>query len=246
MSFFNRIVGAGVGAYLMLLHFKRLDLHDLFRGKRVAIVGPASSVYKIENGPWIDEFDVVIRINKAPYQLSDDKKKWLGSKTDLLLHSFFENDFSGGGPLNFELYRKLKIKYVVNPRNSPDGWRTVFNYYKKYRHPQVVYTVARSAFLRMQEPFGKFRPTTGFAALYFALTSPCKECFITGFTFFRTPYMTGYRDGLIAVEQNLKYIKDKGIHDPDLEYSQFKILLKQSTGAVKLDQELEAIVNSGQ
>ena len=135
----KKVIRAAKGAALLPRYTKILDPAKIFAGKRVAIVGPAQSLFKEANGSYIDQFDYVIRINKAPYSLTDERAPHQGTRTDILFHSFYENNETGGGPLDFALYHKKKIRYVVNPRNNLVGWRMTFNFYKKYLQKEVTY-----------------------------------------------------------------------------------------------------------
>lgn len=233
------------GLVLMLLRLRTLQ-YDLLKGKRVAIVGPAPSATGTGLGDYIDKFDVVIRLNKAPYQLIKGMyKEDIGTKFDILMHSYLENELSGGGKLDFSLYEQLGIQYVVNPIPTKFGKRLIFNFYKKYIKPSKTYIVPSGEFKRMVERFGQYRPTTGFGALFFLLNSPLQELYITGFTFFKTAtYAAGYRDHLMDSKANDDHIKQTKQHDPDLEYTVFTELLreKHNLERVIVDAELARIL----
>ena len=47
---------------------------------KVIIVGNSPNVLKHQNGKWIDDFDVVIRINRC---ITKGFEKFIGSKTDI-------------------------------------------------------------------------------------------------------------------------------------------------------------------
>jgi len=241
----TRYYNAFRGFLLLLRNTRRFDT-NILTGKRIAIVGPASSAYQTNRGKYIDGFDYVIRINKSPLLLKDGKYEAdIGKRLDILFHSFFENDFSGGGPLDFELYDALGVEYVINPIPTFFGKRVTFNFYKKYLQPRVVYGLAPEPYAEAVKAFGRFRPTTGFCALKMALEAEFSELFITGFTFFKTAYGSGYRDALKDVETNKKYINDSNIHNPDIEYEQFKVILaanrhKRITTDIQLKQILAA------
>jgi hypothetical protein len=243
MAFFRKLYRALYGLILTMQYTRRFD-SSILKNKRIAIVGPASSAYNTNRGAFIDAFDFVVRINKAPLLLKDGKSKHdIGAKTDILFHSFFENDFSGGGPLDFTLYDALGIKYVINPIPTFFGKRVTFNFYKKYLLKRVVYTLPPGPYREAVKPFGKFRPTTGFCSLKMVLESDFSELFITGFTFFRTAYGDGYRDALKDVNVNKKYIAESNIHNPDIEYDQFKVMLKQNERKnIVVDRELRLIL----
>ncbi|MFD1003007.1 glycosyltransferase family 29 protein [Ohtaekwangia kribbensis] len=243
MKFLIKLYRALLGFVLMLRFTKRFD-KSILEKKRIAIVGPASSAMNTNRGEFIDAFDFVIRINKSPLVVRDGKfKKDIGSKIDILFHSFFENEFSGGGPLDFNLYNQQGIRYVINPIPTYFGWRVTFNFYKKYLLSQVVYYLPSAPYKQVIGAFGKFRPTTGFCALKEAMESDFSELFITGFTFFKTAYGDGYRDALKDVNVNKKYIVDSNIHNPDIEYEQFIVMLKANPHkTIFVDKELKQIL----
>ena len=241
----KKITSAFKGLVLTIINTKKFDV-QLLKDKRVAIVGAASSAYNSNKGEYIDGFDYVIRVNKAPLLLKEGKGlNDIGTKIDILFHSFFENEYSGGGPLDFELYDKLGVRYVINPIPTYFGYRGIFNFYKKYLLPRKVYTLDYAPYRRLEKAFGKFRPTTGFCALHTALESDFKELFITGFTFFKTAYADGYRDTMKQAEQANKYIKESNIHNPDIEYQEFKkLLVKNSFKRIEMDETLKQILKN--
>src|SRR5690606_996488 len=97
------------GFWLFMTCAKIFNPIDFFSNKRVAIVGPADSAYERENGDYIDAFDYIIRINKAPSSWIRENEKFTGTRTDIWYHSFFENEESGGGPLSPELLKERGI-----------------------------------------------------------------------------------------------------------------------------------------
>lgn len=236
------------GFLLWIIHSRSLDINGLLKGKRVAIIGAASSAFHTGKGEYIDGFDIVIRINKAPMLLQDGKwKDDIGSRTDILFHSFYENMESGGGPLDFKLYDSLGIKYIVNPVAAYKGYRVTFNFYKKYLSNRIVYSLHRKVYRGIQEKLGNFQPTIGFCALLASLQTDFTELYLTGFTFFRTPFGDGYRNQMKESVQVQNYIKKSGLHDPDLECKVFsEILGTLRHRNVIMDDALKSIIQMEQ
>ena len=229
-----------------MLFFTRIFRPEkIFKGKRVAVIGPADSAFDKKNGNFIDGFDYVIRINKAAHSLTASKSEFIGSKTDILFHSFFENKISGGGPLDLYLFNKLNIKYLINPRSNFKSYRRTFNFFRKYKQNHKVFHLSKSLYKNMILPFGELRPTIGYTALYAALNSECEMLFISGFTFFKTPYSGGYRVQLADVNKSLNHLQKEGYHDVELEYSLFKENLKfKKCKTLLLDDKLNEILAS--
>ncbi len=219
---------------------------EILSGKRIAIIGPADSAYGRGEGKFIDNFDIVVRLNKAPFLIEKGTAiQDIGSKTDILFHSFFENEFSGGGPLNFDLYRSIGISYVVNPIPTYFGLRVIFNFYKKYKISESVFVLSQREYRKIEKPFGGNRPTTGFCCLQAIMQSDFSELYISGFTFFKTPYGDGYRDQIAALDKVKEHIKNSTKHNPDIEFTLFKQLLRaHSKKMIKLDPVLEAIIHN--
>jgi len=241
MILVNKVLNALRGLYLMAGNVK-LFPRKMLRQKRIAIVGPASSAYGTQLGNHIDNYDIVVRINKAPLLIRDGKgTEDIGTKTDILFHSFFENEYSGGGALDLDLYHKLGIKYIVNPIPTYFGHRVTFNFFKKYLVKQTIFTLPLGAYQREAKRFGKYRQTTGFCALKYLMDSDFSELYITGFTFFRTAYADGYRDAMRSKEATQQYIEKMKIHNPDIdEFVRIYHLNKDKN--IVLDQELEELV----
>lgn len=208
-------------AFLMLSSLRSFDPKEEFKGKRVAIIGAADSAFKEKKGDFIDGFDIVIRVNKAPHAWDREKAEYIGSKFTHLYHSFFENNFSGGGPIDWEYFHRLGIEKVINPNNTSRGLKAHFNYYKRHLSGEKTYMLNRSRSKYYHHLLNGFIPTVGFSALMSVLNSDCKEIYITGFTFFQTPYAKGYRKKLEDMNANRKHIERQGLHDPDLELQEF-------------------------
>lgn len=234
------------GIILMLNYTKMFNPNKIFKGKRIAIIGAADSAFKEENGEYINGFDFIIRVNKAPHSLTPEKFKYIGNRTDILLHSFYENSNSGGGPIDLELYNRQGIKYIINPNNNFKGLRVHLNYFKRNLNKVATYILQKNIYGKMTREFSQWTPTIGYSALFIALNAPYREIFITGFTFFKTPYANDYRDHFKDMERNKEHIRNQAIHNPDIELKQFikelNIAFKKNPN-IKMDRTLSNIVD---
>ncbi|HET7361052.1 MAG TPA: hypothetical protein VFI78_03880 [Salinimicrobium sp.] len=233
-----------LGSTYMIFCLKIFRPKREFLGKRIAIIGAADSAFAEKKGSYIDDFDIVIRINKAPHSWNAEKSAFIGSKFTYLFHSFYENNFSGGGPIDRNLYKKLDIKKVVNPNFSRKGLRTHLNFYKRHRAPITTYILPKKNYGKLSRELEGFIPTVGFSALSAVLGEKCKEIYITGFTFFKTPYAKGYRAELADFEANKKHITAQGLHDPEMEFELFKKEVDRSPCSnIHFDNELSKLLN---
>ena len=242
----NKYFNAIIGLLILPIGIKIFNSKKILMSKRIAIIGSADSAFEIENKDYIDDFDYVIRINKAIHNWKKDSEKFIGTKTDILLHNMYENLESGGGPIDFKLFQNHKISYLLNPKYNYEGFRLTFNFYKKYLKLKPIFLLDRKTSIFCLNLFSKpLVPTMGFFGLYIGLVSECEELFITGFTFFKTPYAVGYRDHLVDMKANEQHIKSQGLHNPDLEYNLFcKLLLESKVKKIYLDSKLFQILTS--
>ncbi len=246
MDKIKKLPKAIIGFFLMIFRIRNFNPEKIFSGKRIAVVGPADSAYDEFKGAYIDQFDYVIRINKALITWKPENEKYIGTKTDILVHSFLEDEFTGGGQMDFDLFCKYKVKYVLNAKHNFKNYRDIFNVYKKYLTRNKVYLLSKQKVKDCEFFFNKhgFGPTNGFRAIFMVMNAKPKEIYITGFTFYKTPYANGYRDQLKDMTINLEHMKKRGAHNPDLEYSVFLKLLNSSEGKVILDSSLSKIVKN--
>ena len=209
----------------------------------MAVIGPASSAYEEENGEYIDNFDVVVRINRALWQMEkkDHETKYVGSKTTLLFHQLMEESLHTG-ELNYELLHKYGLEHLVFSRSTTrSGLRKVMQYYAAYPDAYPITLLDKDLYARLSEPFNtpRLKPTNGYNALFTVLESNFRELYISGITFYRTPYAKGYRDNADSYQQLL----DKGWHNPDIEFKNFKKKLNSIRRKnVILDRGLESIL----
>jgi hypothetical protein len=241
----KKVIHAIRGLILAVTHIRVFPLHR-FRGKRIAVVGPASSAFNTGKGAYIDGFDIVVRVNKSALTVDAGKHAVdIGARTDVLFHCFLENMHSGGGKLDFEMYKRQGIRDVINPRYEWTGLRNSFNFYKKYLAPQRTYVLPHKLYADIDRSLGQYRPTTGYSALCTLLEADFSELYITGFTFFKTAYGDGYRDDMQQAQQARDFMLSVGLHNPDKEYEEFKKRLARHAGKnVQVDAGLRAILST--
>lgn len=232
---------------LMLFSLKLFKANKEFKNKRIAVIGAADSVFKQKNGKIIDGYDIVIRVNKAPHSWKQNDKEYLGSKFNLLYHSFFENNFSGGGPIDWEYFDLLGIEKVINPIHTKKGLTAHLNYYRRHQKFKDTYMLSSKDYRQASKELQGYKPTIGYMALSTVLNSRCKEIFITGFTFFKTSYAKGYRDELQDIYVNKTHIEQQGLHNPELEFQAFKKALSASPcKSILMDEDLLRILQQGE
>lgn len=140
--------------------YKKLeDVLDFIRGKSVAIVGNAKSLFSTRYGEEIDSHEVVIRFNKGFIY----DKNAQGTKTDILILACILRDDERKG---------FHAKYVINRSRS-------------YQNP-VNFTISNEDRARLKNILGS-QPSTGFMAIDMCLYAEAKSIDLYGFDWEDTP-----------------------------------------------------------
>ena len=217
-----------------------------YKNKRIIIIGPASSSTNYLNGDEIDEFDIILRINKSTAIVPGMKDK-IGSRTDILYHCCDENKTYGGGHILPELLKEQKNLAVLFTYYDLS---VIANVYKlSYLYPKVRFCITeKELYVDLAKKYSAKMPTTGLQALNHVLAADFKELHITGFTFFKTPYAAGYRDNHQAASSATMLAKSTGNHDPDDELRIFNELYSDRVKHKKifLDSTLSQIIEQHQ
>lgn len=160
---------------------------EYLKGKSVVLVGPASTLLGQGMGPWIDGHDVVVRINHAwplPKHLARD----VGTRTDILYHN-----------LNPKKQR-LRKKDIIAMHQSGVQWvvSTHPAVRARYRRRQQLLRRLSGRYVRFRAvPLSvkkRLRPHVGSAnggliAIVDLLRYPIARLYVTGFSFYTTPYL---------------------------------------------------------
>lgn len=218
-------------------------------GRSVAVVGPADSVFDNELGDFIDSFDDVVRINQAIETRSSDNRRFLGDRTTILFHTLDEDSTVGCKPIDRTRWVKAGVKQVVIPSCDKRLAKKAIAVSNRDVGGPPFYRPRLQGDRSLRNDLGPSCrwPTTGMSAIYHVLTARCRSVYITGFTFYRSRYMGGYRDAFVEPEVSRRWIKQCGNHDPDAELRLLHRLLLgalEPARTVQLDPRLTSILNS--
>lgn len=219
--------------------------HDWFNNKRIAIIGGADSVLKQKQGNYIDDFDVVVRINKG-VELIDKQKEYVGTKTDILFHSFLENPKDiGSSPITADLWKKHKVQHIIYSKDyriAKEGIYDIILFGKKSGGKTKFSTLPEDLYKKSLDVLAPQRPTTGFIALNTILSCNPRELYISGITFFKTPHNGIYRPENIE-EFKKNFNRSPKSHNPEKEFAYFKNLYFKNKSIIKLDNVLDEIIS---
>lgn len=198
--------------------------HDLFRGKRVIIVGPAQTVYDDLKDTDVDGFDVVVRMNSG-LTLAKRNQAVLGTRTDVLFHNLNEDGVRSATAIPVEVLHTHGVRFCVFPHWSFKGSKArVYRKQQELEGSGIALRVPPVRFCsRLRHDLDDHQPTVGTSAIMFFLACDVTELAIHGFTFFETPYAPTYNDSVQTSDDAQAWVAASEVHDPKRE----KILIAQ-------------------
>jgi len=213
---------------------------EWFKSKRVAIIGGADSAFKEKKGAYIDGFDVVVRINKG-VEMIRDHSQYIGTRTNVLFHCFFENVQQSGSPITPMLWRDYQVERVIKASLKSANTASLNSFYR-ISNGNVKYSELPPDILDMSsKSINGYVPTTGFLAIHAVLASQPEELFITGITFLKTPHSKDYRD--ISLSDARRLIEIHNTHNTDLEFKWFQDVYDRSHGEIAVDKCLAGLLS---
>ena len=201
-------------------HFFR-KYNELFsnylKDKTVALIGPAESIIGTKKGHLIDQFDIIIRLNKSlplPKKMAED----IGSRTDILYNSLNTCDYPGQNKFNNDLLKNQGVKFLCCPYPFDHSIfkSDIISYIKKNKFEIPFRVISNKTFFQL-ENYLRTRPYTGTCAILDLLNYPIKYLYISGLDFYMTSYYSSYRR---IKKSRLSNIRNNTIHNnkPQIQY----------------------------
>lgn len=192
-----------------------------FKNRRIIIVGPASEVEHDANGKYIDEYDIVIRMN-AGVKHATELNGVLGSRTDFLFHNFKMYGERAAGVLSSEVLSKHKVKKIIYPTLTAATLKEYLQKSESLRkniQGTEVDFLPPSSYRKICRKFAPYSPTIGSIVIDFVLSTDFEELCIIGISLFRTGYDQHYNDKATDVSSTRKWTEASGLHNPDFDFA---------------------------
>lgn len=228
----------------MILHPTALD--NIVNQKRIALVGPSPHLLGRGEGPYIDSYDIIARINKGiDTVIENGLQQDYGSRTDLVFNNFSRGELDEGGSLDPHRYRDHGVKLVF--MTLPKSWRPeVSAGYREFIKQDIIPVIEMTD--NMQKPIKEVLegalPHAGVTAIYELAKRSIKELYITGMTFYQKPgfYLKDYHDNYDESKERSKaFYKESWGHQAGKEFSWFKEL-SEKDDRISTDEYLKDVL----
>ncbi|MEN9359820.1 MAG: hypothetical protein RL095_1355 [Verrucomicrobiota bacterium] len=181
-------------------------------GKSVVVIGPAPHLLDQAGGKDLDAFDVVVRLNKS-FPIQERWQEFLGRRTNLYYHCMNQKE-EHGGRIDFAALGDAGVPFLRTPYPAQidafaEDAETLLAQ-AQASHCTATLSFMEADFYFLFAGLLGTRPNTGIVAIADILRFPVKSLHVTGFTFFQTGYIKGYRQaGQHAAGMNFVSLGDK-------------------------------------
>jgi hypothetical protein len=211
---------------------------DFLKDKTIALVGPAPTITGSKQGGFIDQFDVVIRLNKA-LPVPEDIAKDTGTRCDIL-YNCLNTDPECGGTITKEMIEGVKWVACPYPRyGSFESDVEKFVKWNTKQRPRTDFHVIDSNFYNSLEAHIGTRPNTGIGTILDILSFDVEVLYVTGFTFFKGGYHKDYRG--YSEEHVMNFMAKYGKHSQEPQIELMKKIYA-SDDRLSVDAPLEKIL----
>lgn len=208
-------------------------------GKRVAFVGRAGSLFELDDGDYIDSFDVIVRANTKP-AIEKKNARFLGSRTHVLYSSFAPDlQFDYGNDFFTEELRYLATCFPYRGEYKKQIDAAVSSLNSELRKRISVSYCDENLFHNLRNKLG-CRPFTGIASINDILRFDLEELYITGMTFYQKGKKPFFNSN-VSEDDILKEIHINGHHEIEPQ----RLYLKKLVGKdirIRVDPILQTIL----
>lgn len=191
-----------------------------FIGVRIIIIAPGETVDDDMSSVDLTDYDYVVRMNRLTNATATGPGSGDRARTDILFHNLTLGGERGAELLESDALARQGTSLIVFPHASEDFVsRKVLTEIRTQRRrlglgvemPPIDF------YSRLRHDLEGVMPTTGLVATTFFLSCPVDHLMLAGFTFFRTPYKTGYNDRIRSKADARRWAVSSGRHDPERE-----------------------------
>lgn len=198
-----RALHAAIGAQY------HLELGD-FAGRRILILGPASSAAWDLAALDTARYDTIVKMNNGlfvPFPLNGADSL----RCDILFHSLTHDT----RPVDRAALDAAGVRLLVHRTPTRSAFLATLR--AEQQLGPSIRIIPQKVYAALSGDLGGASPTTGLVCASLFLQAPVAEVAIIGFSFFTTRYVAGYDDAVISDEAAAARVRAAGHHDPARE-----------------------------
>lgn len=181
---------------------------SLVKDKKVIIVGPSITVQECNLGTFINNFDVIVRLNKS-LPVPTRMYPHIGYRTDVLYNSLNTTDYPGENRFGPHFLKRQKVKYLRCPYPPITPFSNdIKSFCRKNRNIIDFGHIDTNYYIKLEHCIGT-RPYTGTCAIADLLHCGVKELFVMGIDFYTYKHSFYYRN---VSERKLRKLRNNNIH----------------------------------
>lgn len=155
--------------------------------KRIALVGPASTLRGEGKGAYIDDHDIVVRLNHA-WPLPADLKSDIGSRIDVIYHNMNFRD-EGMSSRKIGRMRRDGVQWMISTHPAGEKrFRPRIEQFRRMNRGRLEFRALPGSLKARMQKLVK-HPNAGIMAIEDLLRFPIAGLYVTGFSFYTTGYL---------------------------------------------------------
>jgi len=202
-----------------------MNVEELVKGKNVILAGPSGNLKEDCKDIKVDEYDVVVRLNKH-WKIKKTDQTVLGRRTDILYHcmnidQYNESDIKIWKEKN--IYLVFRNDFRVNNRHHIK-WKEWQKRNRKVNFDNFSFNDGE-LFFKYKKEIG-CNPSTGVLCMFYLLSFELESLSVVGFDFYKTLYTSSNiegREGQLLTKIQKGLIGD---HKPDMQLEYIKKVRK--------------------
>ena len=224
-------------------------LNEYLKDKTVIVVGPSPYLQGLGKGKEIDDFDIVVRLNKG-WNVSKELQADYGKKTTMRYHCMMEHE-SNGGKYNIKEMKEQGVEWLASqfPYNL-DYFHNDNKTFRDLNNEQINFHVPADLlyYLNLHEMM-QTRANVATAAIFDLINYDLDYLHLSGISFYRDGWVGDYKEGAENVDSEGKYKMDmknmqKEGHAQEAQMHLLKLLLETERDKFSVDDEIQNILES--
>ena len=194
-----------------------MEFSEYVKDKRIVLVGPSPSILGRGNGPFYENNDIIVRMNKA-VPASPKHSEDIGSRTDIL-YNCLEPSPNSGGAINPVFWKEHGVQWVISSYPYLNFSQHNIDHFerKNANNAKLPFRMVEMDLYKKLAQKTKTRPNTGLLAICDLLSFPIKSLLVTGMTFGKDGYYKEYND--MSLDRYLKMANGSNHQQyPQFEY----------------------------